>query len=572
MFSRIVSAGTLLAVAALSQNPQKGYVAPKLCQPCHAEIFAQYAATGMGRSFARIDSVPIVEDWSATFTHQKSGRAYGVTKRDGRFLMRRTLIGGGDVVEKPIQYVLGSGNHSRTYLTRNTNGKLAELPLSWYADQGGHWAMSPGYDRPDHSDFRREVPDSCLFCHNGYPSEANGGLAEGIDCQRCHGPGENHALRRGPILNPARLSLERQAEVCLQCHLESASRSIPDSIRRFDREPFSYRPGESLGDFAIYFDRDIPTTEDTITVNHSAYGLRRSRCFLRSNNKLLCTTCHDPHRALRGTEAEKHYTAACRACHTEVHSDAPNRRTGCVACHMPKRRTDDAVHVVITDHWIRRSPPPSDLKLKPERHGRYVGPVRLYYPPKLTGDALDRVYLALGALTDTARPAESALKLEAAVTAARPDHHEFYAQLARAFRRTARHSKAIQYYNEALRRKPSDIASLTELAEMRLEQGDTAQAIHLLENAGARSSSDPTLLNGLAVAYARASRFVDAESLLRRAGAINEELPLTWLNLGVSLQAQSRNSEAAAAYRRALRLQPDFAQARTYLGQVGQTR
>ena len=31
---------------------------------------------------------------------------------------------------------------------------------------------------------------------------------------------------------------------------------------------------------------------------------------------------------------------------------------------MPKRRTDDAVHVVITDHLIRRSPQPSDLKPK----------------------------------------------------------------------------------------------------------------------------------------------------------------------------------------------------------------
>ena len=27
----------------------------------------------------------------------------------------------------------------------------------------------------------------------------------------------------------------------------------------------------------------------------------------------------------------------------------------CIGCHMPKRRTDDAVHVVMTDHWIQRS-------------------------------------------------------------------------------------------------------------------------------------------------------------------------------------------------------------------------
>jgi MSHA biogenesis protein MshN len=178
------------------------------------------------------------------------------------------------------------------------------------------------------------------------------------------------------------------------------------------------------------------------------------------------------------------------------------------------------------------------------------------------------LYLALGALTDSARLAESALKLEAVVTAARPDRPEFYVRLADAFRRTARNAKAIRYYNEALRLSRSDVAAATALAELRLQQEHGAEAIRVLENAGGRSSSDPALLNGLAVAYARVSRFREAESLLRRAIDADEELPLTWLNLGVSLQAQGRNSEAVTAYRRALLLQPDFVQARTYLSQI----
>ena len=467
-------------------------------------------------------------------------------------------------MEKRIHYVIGSGNHSRTYLTRKKTGKLVELPLSWYAENGGHWAMSPGYDRPDHSDFRREVSDSCLFCHNGYPSEANSGLAEGIDCQRCHGPGENHAVRQGPILNPARLSIDRQQEVCLQCHLESASRHIPDSIRRFDRGPFSYRPGEPLGDFTIYFDRDLPA-ETSITVNHSAYALRQSQCFLRSEGKLLCTTCHDPHHARRGADAAKHYTTACRSCHVSVH---PKRKGECVSCHMPKRRTDDAVHVVVTDHLIRRSPPPSGLKAKVEKHGRYSGPVKLFYPRKLAGSPIDRIYLALGAFSSNVQMPEAALNLETAVTAARPEHHQFYAQLADAFRQTGKRDKAIRYYREALSRKPGDVPVVNAVAELLLQEGDAVEAIHLLERAGALSSADPTLLNGLAVAYGRVSRFEEAETLLRRAIENDEDLPLTWLNLGVCLQAQGRNSDATVAYRQALRLQPDFTRARTYLNQI----
>ena len=36
-------------------------------------------------------------------------------------------------------------------------------------------------------------------------------------------------------------------------------------------------------------------------------------------------------------------------------------KADCIGCHMPKRRSDDAVHVVMTDHYIRRNKPSRDL-------------------------------------------------------------------------------------------------------------------------------------------------------------------------------------------------------------------
>jgi len=73
--------------------------------------------------------------------------------------------------------------------------------------------MSPGYDRPDQQDFRRAIGADCLFCHDGYLVQGDR-IPEGIDCQRCHGPGRRHAegrrLRerfaaniRSAIINPA---------------------------------------------------------------------------------------------------------------------------------------------------------------------------------------------------------------------------------------------------------------------------------------------------------------------------------------------------------------------------------
>ncbi len=45
-------------------------------------------------------------------------------------------------------------------------------------------------------------------------------------------------------------------QVCEQCHLETASRMLPDRIRRYDREPFSYEAGQPLEEFNAYFVRD----------------------------------------------------------------------------------------------------------------------------------------------------------------------------------------------------------------------------------------------------------------------------------------------------------------------------
>ena len=95
-------------------------------------------------------------------------------------------------------------------------------------------------------------------------------VPEGIDCQRCHGPGEKHVQLAGnpkarrediraSIVNPSRLAPERQMEVCMQCHLETTSFPLPNSIVRYERPPFSYRPGEPLADFILHFDQAPPS-------------------------------------------------------------------------------------------------------------------------------------------------------------------------------------------------------------------------------------------------------------------------------------------------------------------------
>src|SRR5580765_13705 len=160
---------------AVTSPPQSGYAAANTCAGCHAEIARRYRQTGMGRSFYRPSAANRIEDYARRnqLYHRPSGLSYTMFERDAQWFQRRHQIGFAgketNAVEARIDYVIGSGNHARSYLHRTDDGRLIEMPVSWYSENGGYWAMSPGYDRPSQQDLRRPIAFSCLFCHNGYP-------------------------------------------------------------------------------------------------------------------------------------------------------------------------------------------------------------------------------------------------------------------------------------------------------------------------------------------------------------------------------------------------------------------
>jgi predicted CXXCH cytochrome family protein len=133
-----------------------------------------------------------------------------------------------------------------------------------------------------------------------------------------------------------------------------------------------------------------PMPEDLI-VSSQVLALRHSECFIQSGEKLVCTSCHNPHED--SAEVEQTSVAVCLRCHSEEDardghvvrrasrssaevplslgarsralraSTAPqhaaicpiNRTQGCVGCHMPKVHLDS---FQVADHWIRAILPP----------------------------------------------------------------------------------------------------------------------------------------------------------------------------------------------------------------------
>ena len=318
------------------------FVGSQACGPCHGAIAEAYAKTPMARSAGRAEPLP-----QASFV--AAGHRYGV---EGN---RLTFESGSSTID----YYVGSNTAGRTWL-REFAGYLFELPITWYA-QKGQWDASPGYEKEPWVRLSRPVEPSCLQCHASRVRPVRGTqnrygdppfLEGGVSCERCHGPGSEHV--RDPaaasMVNPVRLDRERREDICSQCHLTGEAR-----IEKAGRQFAEFQAGQKLIDYATYLvwkggRRDFKVTSHV-------EKLAESQCRTGAGEGLACTTCHEPHSNANRTQA------TCLSCHQTAH----RQQEECAGCHMPKTKSADANHGVLTDHSIPRVPkaPPAGA-VRPE--------------------------------------------------------------------------------------------------------------------------------------------------------------------------------------------------------------
>jgi predicted CXXCH cytochrome family protein len=583
------------------------YANPKLCAACHPAIAKTWRQNGMGRSFSTPRPEILIEDFTKNYFHPASNTYYQMLNRNGVLIQRRYQLGfegkETNVDEKQIDYIVGSGNHMRTYVHRNADGTLLELPLAWYAEKGGYWAMNPGYDAPDYPYARRQIAYDCMFCHNAYPSTPpghdrmgdrpvySGQLPEGIDCQRCHGPGQRHvdvastpgakpAAIRSAIVNPARLNSDRQLEVCAQCHLKTTEFRLPHAIKRYQRPDFSYHPGEPLQAFALAFDEAPGPNKNTRFETASAVSrMLASQCFLKSNGALKCTTCHDPHDVRQGAEATERYNEICRQCHAapKAQINKPSAHaaaaTACIDCHMPKRRTGDIVHLVITDHLIARQKPSGDLLADIPEHREdpatsYRGEVVPFYPAHLPDSAEDRYYLALAQVRDGANLAQGLPAFEKALAALHSQRPEPYLDFAQALRAAGQPARALQAFEDSLRRDPAYVPALLEYAAALREAAQPTQAVAIAKRATSTAPNDPRAWNALGQAQLDLGDFHAAIGSFKQALTLDPEMPEAHNGTGIALAQTGDPTRSQAEFREAIRVLPNYGEAHGNLANV----
>lgn len=382
LFGAFAAAALLLNVFSCSQSgsggyqnlgPEATYVGMTSCQSCHKEIHEDYIHTGMGRSLYRPDPANKIEAFGseASVYDEHSGYHYRPYWSNDKFFIAEYRVSDGDTTHQLIEeidYVIGSGNQTRSYLIEK-NGYVYEAPITWYVEKK-IWDLSPGYHGGANSRFNRAVGVECINCHNAYSEHTEGtvnhykSLPLGIDCERCHGPGSVHVerMKRGElvdvgkeidysIVNPAKLPVERQFDVCQQCHLQGAN-----VYHSQNEEKSGFRPAMRLSDV---FDVYLPARADQASFGIASHAerLKRSACFQANPEKLTCTTCHDPHKSVHTLQAD-YFIKQCQSCHggkgcTAPASERKEKDNDCAACHMPHGGTSDIPHVSFTDHYIR---------------------------------------------------------------------------------------------------------------------------------------------------------------------------------------------------------------------------
>ncbi|MBL7889927.1 MAG: tetratricopeptide repeat protein [Bacteroidia bacterium] len=379
-----------LANTYLNHSDTAKYVGMDQCKLCHQDIYNSFIETGMGKSFdvaskkkssAKFDKHTVIYDKFSDFYYQP------FWKNDSMMIMEFRLEGKDTVYKRieKVDYIIGSGQHTNSHM-QSVNGYFNQMPMTYYTQQG-KWDLPPGFENGFNTRFSRKIGLECMSCHNSLPNFVEGSenkyssVPNGITCERCHGPGSIHIQQRSTgskvdtakyidysIVNPGKLPVDLQFDVCQRCHLQG------NAVLKPGKSFYDFRPGMKLSDYMTTFLPRYEGADDEFIMASHADRLKQSKCFISSfkeetdktslrpyKNALTCVTCHNPHVSVKATETNV-FNNACNKCHggkdqivcSEKKEVLLKKENNCVSCHMPRSGSIDIPHVTVHDHYIRK--------------------------------------------------------------------------------------------------------------------------------------------------------------------------------------------------------------------------
>ncbi|WP_317896607.1 multiheme c-type cytochrome [Aurantibacillus circumpalustris] len=372
----------------LNHSDTAKYIGMNTCRQCHQSIYNTFIETGMGKSFDVASRKKSFGDFiSASIYDRIANLQYRAYWNKDSLFIKEFRLSKKDTTHtrtEKVNYIIGSGQHTNSHMY-SVNGYVHQMPMTYYT-QKKHWDLPPGFENGVNTRFSRKIGLECMSCHNAYPEFVKGSenkftrLPNGIDCERCHGPGSIHVAQRSTgskvdtskyidysIVNPAKLSIDAQFDICQRCHLQG------NAVLKEGKSFYDFKPGQKLSDFISVFLPKYKNADDEFIMASHADRLKQSACFIKSYEKvkdnrslkpykeaLTCVTCHNPHVSVKQTNKNV-FNDACTNCHSNaseinnVHNELKNNELkNCVSCHMPASGSTDIPHVSVHDHYIRK--------------------------------------------------------------------------------------------------------------------------------------------------------------------------------------------------------------------------
>lgn len=358
----------------LSLKEGTAYVGMETCRSCHDSIHNSFIHTGMGRSFDRATPEKSAATYGkhALVYDAQSDLNYQPYFENDTLYIKEFRLNGQDTVHhrtEMVSYIIGSGQHTNSHII-DINGYIFQAPITYYT-QEKKWDLAPGFEQGNER-FDRLLATECITCHNHYPEPVPGSLNKyqkmprGIECERCHGPGEIHVREKlsgnridtsqfidYTIVNPRDLPRDLQMDLCQRCHLQGVA--ILNEGKTF----MDFKPGMPLNEVMNVFLPRYTNSHEKFIMASQADRLRLSPCYQAS--EMTCITCHNPHKSVEITNRDQ-YNKACLSCHgpnreaacSASSSDRELESDDCSSCHMPLSGSIDIPHINITDHYISR--------------------------------------------------------------------------------------------------------------------------------------------------------------------------------------------------------------------------
>jgi Flp pilus assembly protein TadD len=511
-----------------------------ICRNCHEQIYDRYQQTPMAHaSGAAIDGL-----LPGKFVHKASGVSYKLFARDGQAWLsyeradatpERTVSG-----EQQLMYFIGSGNRGRTYLFQH-DGFWFESPVNWYSKKEV-WDMNPKSLDAREMPFTLPVDSTCLHCHTSggqasLPGSRNHFAGEpllhgGITCESCHGDTTMHVAQggRGPVMKLDSLPGNRKISVCLQCHLEGEI-----AVNRPGRSLQMFKPGDDLSEDVQFFVHAGEVGSNGRATSQWE-ALLQSACFRKSDGRLTCTTCHDPHSTPSPVERVGYYRSRCLSCHNEPsfatrhHPDTPD----CTTCHMAREKAEDIAHEQVTDHFIQKRP--SGQRSAQDHRMETLMAVA---GEPVSDRALGLAYAQLALHGDVAATVEARRLLTSTA------HQE-----------------------QSAGKSETDAALHAQLGYLDLASGDAAGAEREYKAALTVDPTNSVAAGDLAVLYARSRRLDEAVRLWQQVSKDDPGETAAGTNLALAACMLHDRATATAALERVIAFSPDNEKAKGLLAQI----